>query len=59
VVREDVPAGAVAVCNPAIIRTGVRARVLSYDTANFAAPFEAWLGAQSLMPSRTTWEAER
>ncbi len=59
VVRSDVPAGALAIGNPARIKLGARSPTLAYDTANFAAPFEAWLGAHSLMPSRTTCEAER
>lgn len=46
VVRSDVPDFALAVGNPAIIRTGARCSHLVYDTAHFAAPTEAWLGPQ-------------
>lgn len=46
VVRSDVPAHALATGNPAVIRLDARAKELTYDTAHFAAPLEAWVGPQ-------------
>ena len=57
VVREDVPAGAVAVGNPATITPAVRARKLSYDTANFPASLQAWIGLRPRVSSTTRWDA--
>lgn len=47
VVRSGVPEHALAVGNPAQVRSNARTAVLTYDTASFPAPFEAWIGRQA------------
>lgn len=54
IVREDVPAFALAIGNPAKIELERRSRVLEYSPAGFTAPFEAWLGRQQMQLATPT-----